>query len=113
HEHPEHHEDERRDPLHRELRHRSARRADRARGCAWRDGARPERDRVAHGLPALPAAASNPSAPRRVGFGASGSRVWTVATTERPGLSDTSFSTSSGKVTRTATRWTTLVKLPV
>ena len=36
-----------------------------------------------------------------------------VATTERPGRSGTSFSTSSGKVTRTATRWTTLVKLPV
>ena len=36
-----------------------------------------------------------------------------VATTERPGRSGTSFSTSSGKVMRTATRWTTLVKLPV
>ena len=59
------------------------------------------------------AKASSPSAPSSVGFGWSGSRVWTVATTERPGRSVTSFSTSSGKVTRTATRCTTLVKLPV
>ena len=43
----------------------------------------------------------------------SGSRVWTVATTERPGRSGVALRTSSGKVTRTATRCTTLVKLPV
>ena len=48
---------------------------------------RPDRERVAHGLTFLVANASSPSAPSSVGFGASGSRVWTVATTERPGRS--------------------------
>ena len=85
HEHPEHHEDERRDPLEREIALRDRRRRDdeigRRRRPAW-----PYRgDRAGHGFRLRVAKASSPSAPSSVGFGGAGSRVWTVATTERPG----------------------------
>ena len=55
----------------------------------------------------------SPSAPSRVGLGASASRVCTVATTERPGCRSNAFKASGANLTRTATRCTTLVKLPV
>ena len=87
--------------------------ADRARrrdaAAATAAGARPRRSRLG-GLAG--ATASSPSAPSSVGFGASVAGVDggddRQAGTQRP-----SFSTSSGKVMRTATRCTTLVKLPV
>ena len=59
------------------------------------------------------AAPSRPSAPSSVGFGWLSSRVWTVATTDRPGRRSRFCSARGAKPMRTVTRCTILVKLPV
>ena len=70
------------------------------------------RDR-AHGLAPSLASTPKPSAPSNVGLGWLSSRVRTEATTDRPARRPPSWIASGDSFIRTATRCTTLVKLPV